>query len=99
MTKELRVLVVPGRTTTIVAVDRSRVVLRARLPASPWHARALPRLLKALACWYPLPVRAALVVDERAPSCATSLYPNWFADLGGDAYVLEVVGRPRTGER
>lgn len=94
MTEELRVVITPSpRWARIVAFEGCGLVLSARLPQTPWHRRALPTFLEALGRWHHLPVRAVLVVDARVSSSATSLYPNWFADFGGQAYELEVVDR------
>lgn len=93
--REMRVTFVPSsHGATIEATAGRRHILAAHLPM-PWHSRAVPRLLEALGLWHPLPIRAALVVDERSSAFATRLYPGWFPDFGTDAYALEVVGRPR----
>ena len=93
--RELRLIIVPSTTGTLLwAKDAANVTrLRATLPTSPWHARALPLLLEALGSFVAL--RAALVVPAREPSSATRLYPAWFADLGGDNYDLQVIGSSR----
>ncbi len=98
--RELHVLIIPTpEGATILATDSRRTVLRARLP-TPWHARALPRLLDALGRWHPLPIRAALVVGDESDSSATRLYPGWFDDFGARLYELEIVGpRVRRDER
>ena len=94
--RELTVTLLPSsHGATICATAGRRRILEARLPM-PWHARAVPTLLEALGLWPPLPIRAALVVDERSHAFATRLYPGWFPDFGTDAYVLEVVARPKT---
>ncbi len=94
MTEELRVVITPtARWARITAFEGCGLVLSARLPETPWHRRALPTFLEALGRWHHLPVRAVLVVDSAASSCATRLYPSWFADFGGRAYELEVVHR------
>lgn len=93
--REMRMIIVPSSTATLLwardATNDTR--LRAILPATPWHARAMPLLLEALGAFVPL--RAALVVPAKEPSCATKLYPHWFADLGGDNYDLQVIGATR----
>jgi hypothetical protein len=89
-------VIVPSMTETrLWGRDGSRqVTLRAKLPAHPRHPQALPWLLEALGSF--LPVRAAIVVPERRSMYATSLYPGWFGDFGGERYTLEVAdGRPR----
>jgi len=92
--RELQVLIIPtSRGATIHATDGRSAVLRAKLP-TPWHAQAVPKLLEALGHWHPLPIRAALVVDEEHGSYVTRLYPGWFPDFGTGLYALEVVDRP-----
>lgn len=92
---ELRMIIVPSETTTrLLARDATGATrLRATLPARPWRAKAIPHLLEALGSF--LPVRAALVVASRETSSATSLYPGWFADVGGIGYELSVIGNAR----
>lgn len=93
--RELTVTLVPSsHGATIYATAERRCILQARMPM-PWHTRAVPTLLEALSLWHPLPIRAALVVDERSHAFATRLYPGWFPDFGTDAYALEVVDRPK----
>jgi hypothetical protein len=89
--QELRMIIVPSATETrLWARTATRTSsLRATLPPIPQEPDALPRLLEALADF--LPVRAALVVGGPDATCATRLYPGWFADLGGAGYDLEVV--------
>ena len=97
--RELHVLIIPTpEGATIRATDGRRAILRATLPR-PWHARAVPRLLDALGLWHPLPIRAALVVDDEHGSYVTRLYPGWFPDFGTGLYELEVVSRPTRRER
>lgn len=55
-------------------------ILQARLRPSPLHPRALPSLLEAIALWQGARVHAALYADESGPGCATSFYPDRFAD-------------------
>jgi hypothetical protein len=90
--RELRMIIVPSkRSTRIWARDgRGRTALKATLPPEPWDPWAMPKLLEAIGAF--VPVRAALVVPETSPSCATRLFPNWFADFGGDGYELQVIG-------
>lgn len=93
--RELRMIVVPSTTRTLLwAKDATdTTTLRANLPALPWRARAVPMLLEAIGSFVAL--RAALVVPAKQPSCATRLYPGWFADFGGDNYDLQVIGSSR----
>jgi hypothetical protein len=97
--RQLHVLIIPTRhRVAIGATDGERTMLRATLPM-PWHAQALPSLLEALGRFHPLPIRAALVVDDARASYATRLYPGWFPDFGGGLYELEIVDRRERGTR
>jgi hypothetical protein len=89
---QLKLMIFPTeRRTLLVARDQSgAVLLKARLPPTPWHALALPRLLEGLGSFVSL--RAALVVPEKAPVFATRLYPGWLTDMGGSHYGLQVIG-------
>jgi hypothetical protein len=91
--EELTVVILPTPiAASVMAFEGHRLVLSAQLPLIPWHRRALPMFLRALAKWHPLPVRGVLVVDESGDSSATSLYPDWFHDFGGHGYALEIAG-------
>lgn len=88
---ELKMMIVPSETETKVwARDATRTLkIHATLPTEPLHPAALPRLLQAVGSF--VPVRAALVVPSRAPSCATKLYREWWVDVGGAGYDLQVI--------
>jgi hypothetical protein len=61
--------------TRVLATDGSGLsLLKARLPHSPRHPRALATLCEALALWCGRPLRAALAVDGPGAFCAT---PGW----------------------
>lgn len=47
-------------------------LLKARLPSTPMHPRALQTLCEALALWCGQPVRAALAVDDVESFCDTT---------------------------
>jgi hypothetical protein len=66
----------PRRTHTrvLVTAGAKKTLLKAHLDAQPRHRAALPALLEALALWQGGVVRAALVADDEAASCGTSLY-------------------------
>lgn len=71
-----------GDQTRILVMDGpDEPVLKARLDRRPHHPRALPTLLEALALWDGVPVRAALVADDRADSCGTSLFDACFGEV------------------
>jgi hypothetical protein len=77
--------VVPGpQTTRILAHDGPIPLLKARLPHSPEHPRAVLALAEALTLWTGRPCRVAMAAVGRGAFCAT---PRWL-----DA--LEVLTRP-----
>ena len=91
--------IVPGEVSTrVLALDGpGRALLKARLPATPCHPRAVETLAEAVALWCGRRVRAALAVAEPATaSCATS---RWLATLNAalqsPLVELELVGRAR----
>jgi hypothetical protein len=65
MNDRIWVAVHPGREgTRVIATDGvGATLLKARLAAHPWHQRALPSLLEALAFWQKQAVHAVLAVD------------------------------------
>ena len=82
---------------------RARSVLRARLPATPQHPRALITLLEAMSLWYGMPLHA--VVDADSEDIRRD--PEKWAALLGDApelavhvhYVSVPVSRRRSRDR
>lgn len=66
--------VIPGPTATRVLVldGPDKTLLKARLPGSPRHPRAITTLGEALAMWCCRTVRAALVADGPAASSVMS---------------------------
>lgn len=97
--RELKMIIVPSETETQLWGRNANGSIRFRgtLPTQAEHTHALPRLLTALGSF--LPVRAALVVPAREPSCATTLYHAWFSDVGGDGYELQIIGSARRERR
>ena len=98
--RALKMIIVPTESETRLLgrnAENSGSWLRATLPTEVSDPRAVPRLLTSLAGF--LPVHAALVVPARTPSCATRLYPDWFCDVGGDGYELQVIGGTRRERR
>jgi len=100
---ELRMVLSPGPSATrVIAIaagaDGSETVLKARLLPAPAHPRAVQWLLEAVALWQGETVRAALCAGAPGRSCATNLYPEWFADFGNALYSLELV-EGRRGRR
>ena len=53
-------------------------LLKARLPHSPCHPRALATLCEALALWCGRPLHAALAADGPGAFCATRLWLDTF---------------------
>jgi len=96
--RTLKIIILPSEAETrLLGKTASGICLRATLPTTTEHTHALPRLLVGFASF--MPVRAALVVPSRAPSCATKLYPDWFADVGGHGYDLQVIDGSRRERR
>lgn len=96
---ELKMVILPSETETYLwgrNADRT-IRVRATLPPEPKDMDALPHLLEALGGF--LPIRAALVVPERAPLSAMKLYPGWFTDVGGVRYDLQILGGTRRESR
>ena len=98
--RALKMIIVPTESETRLLArnaESSKIWLRATLPTEANNPRAVPNLLTSLAGF--LPIRAALVVPARTPSCVTRLYPDWFHDVGGDGYDLQVIGGTRRERR
>jgi len=84
----------PDGTRVLAMAGPTETVLKARLSATAQHPRAVPTFLEALALWQGAAIRAAVVVDEKGGSSATSLSLDSFADFGGPPlYELEFVPR------
>jgi hypothetical protein len=87
MSLPLAMGVVPGPLATRVLVhDGPTPLLKARLPYSPHHPRAVLALAEALTLWTGRPCRVAIAVVGRGAFCAT---PHWLD-------TLETVTRPVT---
>ena len=86
-------------TRILAMAGAEQTLMKARLSTVPSHPRALPALLEGLALWQGLPVRAALVVGEKACATAEPLYRDLFPDFGmNPLYTLDYVSalrRPR----
>lgn len=76
----------PAETRLQLCEPQERSVLRARLPVSPAHPRALISLLESLSLWYGTPLHA--VVDADAQAIRRD--PEKWAVLLGDAPELAV---------
>lgn len=75
-----------GETRLQLSEPQARSVLRARLPVSPAHPRAMITLLESLSLWYGKPLHA--VVDVDAQDIRRD--PQKWAVLLGDAPELAV---------
>lgn len=83
--------------TTILITRASATVLYAKLPKTPWNARALPSFIDAIQGWLPRQLRAALVVDERVSSSVTNFYLSSLSGFAEDVVLVD--HRHRRGER
>jgi hypothetical protein len=91
-----------GSETRVLATEGSGLpLLKARLAAHPWHQRALPTLLEALALWQSRRVHAVLVAGDGDGTSVTSLCPDLAAEHARTPlYTLDVVeGRRRRPPR
>lgn len=90
-----------SETRVLATVATGSTLLKARLAARPWHQRALPSLLEALALWQSRPVHAVLVADKEDATFVTSLCPDLAAEHSRTPlYTLDVVeGRRRPPQR
>ncbi len=79
MTGALSMGIVPGPQATRVLVHAGPTpLLKARLPHSPQHPRAVLALAEALTLWTAAPCRIAIAVVGRGAFCAT---PRWLDTL------------------
>jgi hypothetical protein len=72
---------VGSETRLMLTAPASGTALKARLPATPSHSRAVITLLESIALWYGMPLRA--VVDADASDVRR--HPEQWAMLLGDA--------------
>jgi len=88
--------------TRVLATDGpGRPLIKARLTSSPWHQRAVPSLLEALALWQGRQVHAVLVAGDMDSTSVTSLCPDLASEQARTPlYTLDVVeGRRRPPRR
>jgi hypothetical protein len=91
-----------GSETRVLATDGAGPpLLKARLASNPWHQRALPTLLEALALWQSRRVHAVLVVDSADGMSVTRVCPDLAAEHARTPlFTLDVVeGRRRLPRR
>jgi len=82
----------------ILATHEGDDCLKAVLPRSPVHPRALHTLLEGLALWHGQPLRAALIADDPwAPSLVEDLFGGalWPPDLANVQFELRHRRSPR----
>ncbi len=93
--------VMPGLEFTRVVVQDgwAPILLKARLPHSPEHPRALEMLCEAIALWYGRKVCAALVVDGPGALCVTKPWRDTVAGLTRHVlFEVHLVSRGRPAE-
>jgi hypothetical protein len=82
-------------TRVLVTDGLGESLLKARLPHSPKHPRALATLCEALALWCACPVHAALAVDGPGAFCATHGWLETFERLTDSAlFEIAFVANP-----
>jgi hypothetical protein len=91
----------PSETRVLVTERAGSTLLKARLAPQPWHQRALPSLLEALALWQRQQVHAVIVADAQDSTIATNICPDLAAEYTRNPlYSLDVVeGRRRPPRR
>lgn len=75
--------IIPGPVTTRVVVQDSptQTLLKARLPHSPIHPRAVETLCEALALWCGRGLTAAIAVEGPETSCDTKPWLDTFETI------------------
>jgi hypothetical protein len=96
--------ILPGPLTTRVLVQDGpkQTLLRAQLPHSPRHPRAVQALCEAVALWSGRKVCVALIVEGPAAFCATRLWLDTFDALAhplGFEIHFVTSARPALGRR
>ena len=84
--------------TRILVTDHGQDLLKARLPTTPHHPRALTTLLEGLALWTATPVHAVLVAEGPLGSCRVDSLFAGFLPEGTSNVELDVVD-PREHKR
>jgi hypothetical protein len=86
----------PEWTRVLVQDGPEQTLLKARLPHSPQHPRAVATLCEAVALWCGRPVRAALAADGPGTFCATTPWLDTFdAVTRSPLFQIEFVSRAR----
>jgi hypothetical protein len=102
MQERIWVAIHPRRESTRILVTEGpgETLLKARLAASPWHQRALPTFLEALALWQKQPVHAVLAADDQDGTYVRNLCPDLAAEHARTPlYTLDVVAARRPPRR
>lgn len=85
----------PEATRLLVTDGSGTSLLKARLPHSPRHPRALATLCEALALWCGRPLHAALAVEGPGAFCATHGWLDTFDQLTDSAlFEIDFVDNP-----
>ena len=90
--------VIPDRNSTRILVldGPGQPILKARLPQSPQHPRAIQALAEALALWFNRPVHAAIAADGPEPFCDTTPWQNVLDSItNGPLCEIQIVARAR----
>lgn len=86
----------PEFTRVLVQDGPDWTLLKARMPHSPHHPRALATLCEAMALWCGRPVRAAVAADGPGTFCTTGQWLETFDSLTrGPLFQIEFVARAR----
>jgi hypothetical protein len=84
--------------TRILVTHHGQDLLKARLPTTPQHPRALTTLLEGLALWVATPVHAVLVAEGPLGSCRVDSLFDGFLPAGTPNVELHIVD-PRERKR
>jgi hypothetical protein len=86
----------PSDTRILVQDGPERTLLKARMPHSPHHPRALATLCEAMALWCGRRVHAALAADGPDTWCDTTRWLETFESISrGPLFEIELVSRAR----
>jgi hypothetical protein len=87
-------------TRVLVTEGTGQTMLKAKLAPCPWHQRALPTLLEALALWHRQPIHAVLAADAQDDTLVKNFCPDLAAEHARTPlYTLDVVAARRPPRR
>lgn len=86
------------RSTRILVTHYGQDLVKARLPTTPQHPRALSTLLEGLALWTAAPVHAVLVAEGPLGACHVDTLYEGFLPVGTSNVEFEIVD-PREHKR